>query len=96
MKKDKEVKTHQNGGKQELQSYTDSRILLVTSEFLKKRCYVISSSLFQHEPCRVIYIRVLYHASTYIRVKIKTIHRQTSLATLVRLHSEEYKNAQDF
>ena len=33
MKKDKEVKTHQNGGKQELQSYTDSGILLVTSEF---------------------------------------------------------------
>ena len=32
MKKDKEVKTHQNGGKQELQSYTDSGILLVTSE----------------------------------------------------------------
>ena len=32
MKKDKEVKTHQNGGKKELQSYTDSGILLVTSE----------------------------------------------------------------
>ena len=32
MKKDKEVKTHQNGRKKELQSYTDSGILLVTSE----------------------------------------------------------------
>ena len=32
MKKDKEVKTLQNGGKQELQSCTDSVILLVTSE----------------------------------------------------------------
>ena len=32
MKKDKEVKTLQNGSKQELQSCTDSRILLVTSE----------------------------------------------------------------
>ena len=32
MKKDKEVKTLQNGGKQELQSCTDSGILLVTSE----------------------------------------------------------------
>ena len=32
MKKDKEVKTLQNGGKQELQSCTDSGILLVTNE----------------------------------------------------------------
>ena len=32
MKKDKEVKTLQNGSKQELQSCTDSGILLVTSE----------------------------------------------------------------
>ena len=32
MKKDKEVKTLQNGGKQELQSCTDSGILLITSE----------------------------------------------------------------
>ena len=32
MKKDKEVKTLQNGGKQELQSCTYSEILLVTSE----------------------------------------------------------------
>ena len=32
MNKDKEVKTLQNGGKQELQSCTDSGILLVTSE----------------------------------------------------------------
>ena len=30
MKKDKEVKTLQNGGKQELQFCTDSGILLVT------------------------------------------------------------------
>ena len=32
MKTDKEVKTLKNGGKQELQSCTDSGILLVTSE----------------------------------------------------------------
>ena len=32
MKKDKEVKTLQNGGKQDRQSCTDSGILLVTSE----------------------------------------------------------------
>ena len=32
MKKDKEVKTLQNSGKQELQSCADSGILLVTSE----------------------------------------------------------------
>ena len=32
MKKEKEVKTLQNGGKQELQSCTDSGILLVASE----------------------------------------------------------------
>ena len=32
MKKDKEVKTLQNGGKQELQSCTDSENLLVASE----------------------------------------------------------------
>ena len=32
MKKDKEVKTLQNGGKQDLQSCTDSGILLVASE----------------------------------------------------------------
>ena len=32
MKKDKEVKTLQNGGKQDLQSCSDSGILLVASE----------------------------------------------------------------
>ena len=32
MKKDKEAKALQNGGKQELQSCTDSGILLVASE----------------------------------------------------------------
>ena len=56
MKKDKEVKTLQNGGKQELQSCTDSGILLVTSEVPSEAVLrdLVFFSFFQHEPCRVI------------------------------------------
>ena len=71
MKKDKEVKTLQNGGKQELQSCTDSGILLVTSEVLWEVVLHDLVFFFQHELCRVI----LHLQNQY---KESTIYKQTN------------------